>query len=321
MPGLTFLKSIFHIILIMKNITLFIFFFCFMKNMVIAQTVMPLYKDSIPNSKPGKDEEYIEYPNGITIIHKISRPTLTVFLPEKKAANGTAVVICPGGGYWINAASHEGTDVAKQFAAMGVAAFVLKYRIPDDATMINREIGPMQDAQQAIRVVREHAAEWNVNPGRIGIMGFSAGGHLASTAGTHFTKVVIPNPGNTSVRPDFMVLIYPVISFNDSIAHKGSAEQIIGKTPSTEKIKEYSNELQVTNQTPPTFLVHASDDDAVPVQNSIVFYEALIQHKIPAELHIYQSGGHGFGMKQKNEKESWMERCRNWMEVNGWLKK
>ena len=305
----------------MKNITSLIFFLSIMNTILLSQTVIPLYKDSIPNSRPGKDEEKIEYPNSITIISKISRPTLTIFLPKKETANGTAVVICPGGGYGVNAFGHEGTDVAKEFAAMGVAAFVLKYRIPNDATMVNREIGPLQDAQQALKVVRERAKEWNVNTGRTGIMGFSAGGHLASTAGTHFDKVVIPNVGNTSVRPDFMILIYPVISFNDSIAHKGSAEQLIGKTPSPEKIKEYSNELQVTSKTPPTFLVHASDDDAVKPQNSIVFYEALIRHKIPAELHIYQSGGHGFGMIQKNKKELWMERCRNWMAVNGWLQR
>jgi acetyl esterase/lipase len=306
--------------MIMKNISLLIFLAFIMNNVLLSQTVMPLYKDSIPNSRPAKDEEKTEYQNGITIISKISRPTLTIFLPKKEVANGTAVVICPGGGYWVNASSHEGTDVAKEFAAMGVAAFVLKYRIPDDATMINREIGPLQDAQQALKLVRDRATEWKLNPARIGIMGFSAGGHLASTAGTHFNKSVIPNVENTNLRPDFMILIYPVISFNDSIGHKGSAEQLIGKTPTPEKIKEYSNELQVTSQTPPTFLVHASDDDGVNPQNSIVFYQALVKHKIPAELHIYQSGGHGFGMKQKSKNELWMERCRNWMEVNGWMK-
>jgi acetyl esterase/lipase len=187
--------------------------------------------------------------------------------------------------------------------------------------MINREIGPLQDAQQAIKLVRDNAKEWNVNPGRIGIMGFSAGGHLASTAGTHYNDIVIPNAEKTSLRPDFMILIYPVISFDDSIGHIGSRDQLIGKTPTAEKIKQYSNELQVTSQTPPTFLVHASDDDAVNPQNSIRFYEALVQHKVPAELHIYQSGGHGFGMKQKSKNELWMERCKNWMEVNGWFQK
>jgi len=305
----------------MKSILLTFIITCIMNSLLLSQTVIPLYKDSIPNSKPTNDEETTEYPNGITIISKISRPTLTIFLPEKNKANGTAVLICPGGGYWVTASSHEGTDVAKEFNKMGVAAFVVKYRIPNDATMINREIGPLQDAQQAMKIVRDRAAEWNVNPGRIGIMGFSAGGHLASTAGTHYNDIVIPNMEHTSLRPDFMILIYPVISFNESISHLGSRDQLIGKTPTAEKIKQYSNELQVTNQTPPAFLVHASDDDAVNPQNSIRFYEALVKNKIPAELHIYQSGGHGFGMKQKNENELWMERCRNWMAINGWLKK
>ena len=307
--------------MIVRKIALFIFTCCSMTTLLHSQTVLPLYKDSIPNSRPTTDSEETTNENGIIIVRKISRPTLTVFLPQKDVANGTAVIICPGGGYWINASGHEGTDVAKEFTKMGIAAFVLKYRIPNDATMLNREIGPLQDAQQAIKVVKDRAAEWNINPGRIGIMGFSAGGHLASTAGTHFTKSTIPNSEQTNLRPDFMILIYPVISFNDSIGHKGSAEQLIGKTPAPEKIKEYSNELQVTKETPPTFLVHASDDDVVNPQNSIVFYQALIKNHIPAELHIYQSGGHGFGMKQKNKQELWIDRCRNWMEVNGWLKK
>ena len=305
----------------MKKLTLFILSCCIMSLTIFSQSVIPLYKDSIPNSKPSKDDEKVEYRNGITMISKISRPTLTVYLPLKEKANGTAVIICPGGGYWVTASVHEGSDVAKVFAAMGVTAFVLKYRIPNDATMLNKEIGPLQDAQQALKFVRDRATEWNVNPDRVGIMGFSAGGHLASTAGTHFANPVIPNAGNTSLRPNFMVLIYPVISMLESITHKGSGEQLLGKTPSPKKIKEYSNELQVTSQTPPTFLVHASDDDLVNPENSIVFYQALLKNKVPAELHIYQSGGHGFGMKQKNKKELWMERCRNWMEVNGWLKK
>lgn len=307
--------------MMVRNIALFIFTCCSMITLLHSQTVLPLYKDSVPNSRPTKDLEETTNENGIIIVSKISRPTLTVFLPQKDVANGTAVIICPGGGYWINASGHEGTDVAKEFTKMGIAAFVLKYRIPNDATMLNREIGPLQDAQQAIKVVKDRAAEWNINPGRIGIMGFSAGGHLASTAGTHFIKSTIPNPEQTNLRPGFMILIYPVISFTDSIGHKGSAEQLIGKNPAPEKIKEYSNELQVTKETPPTFLVHASDDDVVNPQNSIVFYQALIKNRIPAELHIYQSGGHGFGMKQKNKQEFWMDRCRNWMEVNGWLKK
>ena len=286
-----------------------------------SQSVLPLYNDSIPNSKPVIDEEKTDHQNGITIISKISRPAIIVFLPPKNKANGTAVVICPGGGYWVVAASHEGTDVAKKFTEMGVAAIVLKYRIPDDSWMINREIGPLQDAQQAIKTVRDSAAKWNINPNRIGIMGFSAGGHLASTAGTHFNKLLIPNVTGTSVRPDFLILIYPVISFMPGISHKGSEEQLLGKNPVPEKLREYSNELQVTKETPPAFLVHASDDDGVSPMNSIVFYDSLVSKKVPAEIHIYQSGGHGFGMFMKNNKELWMERCKSWMKFNGWLKK
>jgi acetyl esterase/lipase len=285
----------------------------------MSQQVIKLYEGEIPNSKPSADtEKWVE--DGIMRVSEITRPTLTVFLPPKEKASGAAVIICPGGGYWINAINHEGIDVAKKFNALGVAAFVLKYRIPNEATMVNKEIGPLQDAQRAVQMVRERAAEWNVNPNRIGIMGFSAGGHLASTAGTHFDKSHIDNPKGTSLRPDFMVLIYPVISFRDEVGHSGSRNQLIGTNPAKEKIKLYSNELQVNTTTPPTFLVHASNDEAVKSENSIVFYQALIRNKVPAELHIYQSGGHGFGMNNKTTTDNWMDRLKNWMETNGWLK-
>lgn len=286
--------------------------------LLMCQTVIPLYKDSIPNSKPSKNEEKSEQSNGILIISKISIPTLSIYLPSKQNATGTAVVICPGGGYSIVAAGHEGADIAKTFTDMGVAAFVVKYRIPNIETMIDPEIGPLQDAQQAIKIVREGAKQWNVNSAKVGIMGFSAGGHLASTAGTHFSKSVISNPNNTSLRPDFMLLIYPVISFADSIGHMGSRDNLIGKNPSAQKIIEYSNELQVNTDTPPTFLVHASDDDAVKPQNSIVFYQALLKNHVAAEMHLYETGGHGFGLNLKNKNEHWMERCKNWMQNHGW---
>ncbi len=286
-----------------------------------SQQTIALYKDSIPNSKPVANEEVSQKRDSTIIISKITQPTLTIFLPPADKANGTAVIICPGGGYWVVAYGHEGLDEAKKFNEMGVAAFVLKYRIPSSASMPNPEIGPLQDAQEAIKTVREHAAEWHINPARVGIMGFSAGGHLAATAGTHFNHVVIPNPLNTSLRPDFMLLIYPVISFSDSIGHIGSRDQLIGKNPSLEKIIEYSNELQVTKETPPTFLVHADDDDGVNPQNSVSFYLALLKNKVPAELHIYQTGGHGFGLHLPNKNELWMERCQHWLEINGWLKK
>ncbi|MGN6619230.1 MAG: alpha/beta hydrolase [Ilyomonas sp.] len=305
----------------MKHAFFIIVSFCFMMN-VQAQTVLPLYgNENIPNSKPSKDEEKSEWQNGRLIISKISRPTLTVYLPQKEKANGAAVVICPGGGYGVNAASHEGSDVAKRFTEAGVAAFVLKYRIPDDATMINKEIGPLQDAQQAIKTVRMRAKEWNLDTARVGIMGFSAGGHLASTAGTHYNQVVIDNKEKINLRPTFMMLIYPVISFQDSIGHIGSRDNLLGKNPSQEKKNEYSNEMQVTDNTPPTFLVHANDDNGVNPKNSSYFYLALLNHHVPSELHIYQTGGHGFGMHMPKSKEEWMQTCINWMDTNGWLGK
>ncbi len=306
----------------MKRLFCFFLFFSFfmvMKYSAAAQKVMPLYTDSIPNSRMTPDAEATSN-NGVLIISKVSRPSLTAYLPPKAQANGTAVIICPGGGYSVLAAGHEGSDVAREFNKQGIAAFVLKYRIPDDATMINKEIGPLQDAQQAIKTVRERAKEWNIDPKRIGIMGFSAGGHLASTAGTHYAKAVIANPNNTSLRPDFLILIYPVISFDDSIGHRGSRDNLIGKNPPEEKKKYYSNELQVTADTPPSFLVHAGDDDVVLPENSIRFYQALLAHHVSAELHLYQNGGHGFGMYLPKSKDLWMERCLNWMVGNGWLK-
>jgi acetyl esterase/lipase len=285
-----------------------------------GQDVIPLYEGKIHNSKDSPDEEQTEQREGITIISKISRPTLSIFLPPKEKAKGVAVIIFPGGGYWVNASSHEGTDVARKFNEWGVAAFVVKYRIPNDATMTNRETGPLQDAQQAIKVVRQRAKDWGINPNQIGVMGFSAGGHLASTLGTHCTQPVTPDASGISLRPDFLILIYPVISFQDKVGHIGSRDQLIGKSPSKEKIDWYSNELQVNEKTPLAFLVHASDDDAVNPENSILFYQALLKNNVPAELHIYQSGGHGFGMQMKASADLWMERCRNWMTSNGWLK-
>ena len=303
----------------MKKRILLAFILVGLNTVAKSQTAIPLYPDSIPNSRSGPDEEKSEIRNGVLIISKISRPALTLFLPPKGKANGTAVIICPGGGYWVEAAGHEGADVARKFNEWGIAVLLLKYRIPDDQTMVNKEIGPLQDAQQAIKMTREHAGEWNINPSRIGIMGFSAGGHLASTAGTHFEQAVISNSRHTSLRPDFMLLIYPVISFQDGVGHNGSRDQLIGKNPSQDKKDLYSNELQVTDRTPPAFLVQASDDDVVKPDNSILFYQALLKHKVPAEMHLYQISGHGFGMHLKNSREEWMDRCRNWLAWNGWL--
>jgi acetyl esterase/lipase len=281
---------------------------------------IPLYEGAIPNEVPGSDEITSEVrPDGVLIISKVRKPTMTVYLPPKEKSTGAAVIIYPGGGYSILAAGHEGKDVAEKFNEKGIAAFVVKYRLPDVKITSKPEITPLQDAQQAIYLVRKKAREYNIDPQKIGVMGFSAGGHLASTAGTHYDKVQIKNPENISLRPDFMILIYPVISSDLQMAHRGSFKNLLGENASKEKLKEYSNELQVDDKTPPAFLVHASDDEAVKSENSIVFYQALLRHKIPAELHIYQAGGHGFGLINKTTEDRWFDICINWMRGSGWL--
>jgi len=280
------------------------------------QKEVPLYASKIPNEVPGPDEEASSREGGILRLSKVRKPTLAVYLPPKEKATGTAVLICPGGGYSILAAEHEGYDVAAKFNEQGIAAFVLKYRLPDAKTSSKPELAPLQDAQQALLLIRENAREWDVNPEKVGIMGFSAGGHLASTAGTHFQKAYIENPKQTNLRPNFMLLLYPVISADTKIAHQGSFDNLLGKGATADKSSKFSNELKITEQTPPTFLVHASDDKTVPVMNSIVFYEGLLQHEVPAEMHIYQNGGHGFGLKNPTTNDVWFDRCLNWMKSN-----
>ena len=279
-----------------------------------AQTVLPLYEGVIPNSKPSANKEKsVTDAAGILRISKVSVPTLTMYTPKKQSEKRSAVIICPGGGYGILAASHEGADVAKAFNEMGITAFVLKYRLPDDSIMVDKSIGPLQDAQRALQLVRENAQQFNLDGTKIGIMGFSAGGHLAASASTRFTEQLIENPKQTSLRPDFSVLIYPVISFMDGITHKGSRMNLLGKIQPLESLQKFSNELQVTKQTPPAFLVHASDDLAVPVANSLSYYEALLKQKIYSNMIIYPQGGHGFGMNNKTTKDKYMLNLQNWL--------
>lgn len=287
-----------------------------------AQQEHPLYPDTVVNSRKAPNHEVkVDRPDGGIGYSRVSVPTVQIFKAPADKANGAAMVVCPGGGYSGLAYTKEGINFAKRLNEMGVTAIVLKYRMPNDTTMWDRSVGPLQDAQQAIRLVRQHAAEWNVDVNRVGLMGSSAGGHLASTAGTHFKKSYIPNRDQVNLRPDFLVLVYPVITMADSITHRGSRNNLIGNNPTAAQVQEFSNELQVTTETPPTFLVHASDDKAVPVANSINFYSALIRNSVKAELHVYQRGGHGFGMNTSNPDEHWMDRLENWLRDNGWLKK
>ncbi len=242
------------------------------------------------------------------------KPTLTIFLPDKSKANGAAVIICPGGAYGHLAVDHEGKQIAEWLNSLGVAGFMLEYRHRGGGY---GHPAPLQDAQRAIRTVRANAEKWNVNPQRIGIMGFSAGGHLASTAGTHFDKgdpEATDTIDRASCRPDFMILCYPVIAFGESYTHRDSQDNLIGKDAPDELIKSLSNEKQVTADTPPTFLFHTDEDKTVPPENSIQFYLALHKAKVPAELHIYQKGSHGLGLVLKTPGTSeWPKACEAWL--------
>jgi acetyl esterase/lipase len=278
-----------------------------------------LYSGTIPNSKNTGAVEKTEQQD-ITVISNVQTPSIDVYLPTKKFATGQAVIICPGGGYWILAYDLEGTDIARYLNSIGVAGIVLKYRLPTYGNTIEPNKAPLMDAQRAMRLVRSNAKKWNISPEKIGIMGFSAGGHLASTLGTHFdygNKASADSIEKLSCRPDFMILMYPVISFIDSSAHAGSRDALLGKNAEKELVKYYSNELQVTQDTPPAFFVHADNDTGVPVENTLLMYKALRAKKIPAELHILSEGEHGFGLGTGNDHiNSWTNSLKLWL---NWL--
>jgi acetyl esterase/lipase len=264
------------------------------------------------------------WPNGAPLAKGVSdndKPTVAIYPAPKEKATGAAIVVCPGGGYGALAMSHEGRDVAEWMNDLGITAFVLKYR--------HRNMGyghpaPMLDAQRAVRFARAKAGDYQIDRDRIGIIGFSAGGHLASTVGTHFDKGM-PDAADeidrVSCRPDFMILVYPVISLTTDYVHRGSKRNLLGENPDAKLVENFSNELQVTSQTPPTFLVHTSGDLGVPAENSVLFYMALRKAKVPAELHIYEKGGHGFGLAPNDPVlATWTKRCADWLRGRGVIK-
>ncbi|MGV3762910.1 alpha/beta hydrolase [Parapedobacter sp.] len=280
-----------------------------------SQKELALYDMEVPNSK-AFSMDYVQTTddNGITRVTGVTNPTLIAYFPPEGVVNtGKAVIICPGGGYAILAISHEGLDVARLLAAQGISAFVLKYRLPKDEIMVDKRIGPLQDAQRAIQLVRERASEWGISENQIGIAGFSAGGHLAATLSTHYKDAVIANPKHTSLRPDFSLLVYPVISMQAQLTHGGSRKNLLGDHPSQDDIVLFSNEGQVTADTPPAFLVHAEDDTAVPIANSEAYVAALRKHVVAAKLLTYPEGGHGFGLNNKTTADKWFDHFLDWL--------
>jgi acetyl esterase/lipase len=300
----------------MKKLTIYLIGMCFLPLAVQAQRIVNLYPGNIPNSKKTELKNVPENPSE-GLIRRVITPTLQMFLPDKDQASGTAIVICPGGGYSVIVYGGEGVMTAKEFVKKGVAAFVLQYRLPNDSFQVNKTIAPLQDAQEAIKMVRDSAVAWGIDVNKVGIMGFSAGGHVASTEATHFNKPLIENKSNTGLRPDFQILVYPVISMQDSLAHMGSRTQLVGNNPTKETINLYSNELQVDKNTPPAYITVAADDKVVDVDNSITYFEKLRHNKVPVEMHIYQKGDHGFVFRHPG----WMEPLFEWMDSNGWMKK
>ncbi len=273
-----------------------------------ANKIELLWPDGAPGAKGTKEGD---------------KPTLTIYLPPKETATGTAVVICPGGGYGHLSMDREGKQIAEWFNSIGVAGFVLKYRHHGSGAGYGHP-APLQDAQRAMRMVRSRAEEFDINPNRIGIIGFSAGGHLASSLGTHFENDYYEakeDIDKVSCRPDFMMLIYPVVTLDDSYTHKGSKRNLLGDDPKPELVENLSNEKQVTSQTPPAFLVHSDEDTGVPSENSIYFYLALRKAGVSAEMHIYQKGPHGTAIEKRfGVISSWPERCAEWMKGRELLK-
>jgi len=285
------------------------------------QETIHVWQDEIPGSinDPDYKMEIVFTDQNVPRIYHVTDPTLDIYLATQAKAPSTAIIICPGGGYSRLAADKEGHDISLWLNKNGMSAFVLKYRLPSSKIMKDKSIGPLQDIQEAMRIVRQNAEKWNIDPHKIGVMGFSAGGHLASTIATHFNEKVYHAKEAVSARPDFSILIYPVISMDTTITHKGSRDNLLGENASEELSRKFSNELQVSTTTPPTFLVHAMDDRAVPVENSIKYALALKNFSVPAELHIFEKGGHGFGMAVNSEttESNWPELCLKWLKIRG----
>jgi len=274
----------------------------------------PLYRGQIPNSIPYPPTETSTGEGEGILYYDVSFPTLSVFLPPDDLATGAAVIICPGGGYHC-VGFGSGSVVAEALAEHGIAAFVLKYRLPNDLIMTDKSIGPLQDAQEAIKTVRRRAGEWGIDPDRVGIMGHSAGGHVACSAGVHYDDVYIDNEENIDLRPSFMILMSSVISMEEEITHAGSRDRLLGDDPEEELVDYFSCEQQVTEDTPPAWIAHAQNDATVMVENSERFFDELASNGVPAELNLYATGGHSFMVDLSAN--GWMDSLLYWLETMG----
>lgn len=300
--------------------TAFTLFFSLIMASTSAQTEIPLYNGKIPKSKDCGTENKTQVNQwGQEVYTKVNKPTLTIYKATESNTNQTAVLILPGGGYTILAANHEGQDVAKAFNGIGVTAFVLKYRLPNDTCMFNKEWVPFIDAQAAMKWIRDHSSEYGINPDKIGVIGFSAGGHLASTLATQYQLNLNDQGSRTNARPNFAILGYPVISMEDAIGHEGSRIKLIGKDAAVAIRDQFSTHLQVSRFTPPTFLFHAKDDKTVPLANSLQMKAALDAQKVPAQLLLMEKGGHGFGLINKQDPADWFKVLQTWMKSQGFL--
>jgi len=302
----------------MKSL-LILFAFAMIISPIQAQNItLPLWNGTPPLQKEMDLKEEV-VSEGIVRIGNVQIPTIEVYLPAKQIATGQAVVIFPGGGYGILAYDWEGTDFAKWLNSQGIAGIVVKYRLPKSASLTDPKEVPLMDAQRAIRLVRQNASGWNIDPTKVGIMGFSAGGHLASTLSTQYSHNVdrtMDAIDALSARPDFSILAYPVITFVNPAIHSGSMKALLGDNDTDDLKKRFSAELNVTEETPPTFLVHAGDDTGVPVENSLLYYAALRTKRVATSLHVYPNGGHGFAFGLgKGPVENWRNVLLDWMEA------
>ncbi|RDY57776.1 alpha/beta hydrolase [Flagellimonas nanhaiensis] len=287
-------------------------------NLSAQDAIVSLWPNKIPNQSPSKEKEE-DVVEDIRWIRNVQNPIIEVYLPGKGSANGRAVLIFPGGGYHGLAYDWEGSDIAKMLNSKGIAGIVVKYRLPLSKSITEKkEVVPLQDAQRAMRLVRSRAKEWNINEDEIGVIGFSAGGHLASTLGVYYGEQVYEKQDDVddlNARPNFMALIYPVISMEDETTHVGTRGALLGENPTDELINRFSTHKNISETTPPTFILHAVDDEAVPVENSVLLFSSLKNKGVPATMHIYPTGGHGFSLALQDKRlKGWVGLLFDWIE-------